>query len=148
MSGLSGSIPPRACPAPDRPPVDSCTIMPGQCASIPSFSRAKRSGSEVGVPSSIRTWQWAMLAPASKAAWVDSTCSATVIGTAGLSDFCGTEPVIATQMMQGLDMTRLPGGRAKVYSMAPPVQAGDQRPRSSNTALAALKHSNPCGTPQ
>ena len=42
-----------------------------------------------------------MLAPASKASWVLSTCSATVMGTAGLSVFCGTLPVIATQMMQG-----------------------------------------------
>ncbi len=33
-----------------------------------------------------------------------STCSVTVIGTAGLSDFCGTDPVIATQMMQGFVM--------------------------------------------
>ena len=41
-------MPPRACPAPDRPPVESCTIMPGQCLFNPSISRAKRSGSEVG----------------------------------------------------------------------------------------------------
>ncbi len=33
MSGRSGSMPPRACPAPERPPVESCTIMPGQCVS-------------------------------------------------------------------------------------------------------------------
>ena len=39
-----------------------------------------------------------MLAPASNATCVDSTCSATVIGTAGLSDFCGSDPVIATQI--------------------------------------------------
>jgi hypothetical protein len=32
---------------------------------------------------------------------VDSICSATVIGTAGLSFFRGKEPVIATVMMQG-----------------------------------------------
>ncbi len=101
MSGLSGSIPPRALPAPERPPVESCTIIPGQCRSIPAFSSANRSGSDVGEPSSFLTWQWAMVAPASKASWVDSTCSATVIGTAGLSAFCGTEPVMATQMMQG-----------------------------------------------
>ncbi len=48
-----------------------------------------------------RTWQWTIVAPASKDPWVDSTCSAIVIGTAGLLDFCGSEPVIATQIMQG-----------------------------------------------
>ena len=65
------------------------------------------SGSELGVPSSLRTWAWQMVAPASKAAWVLSTCSGTVIGTAGLSALVGTEPVIATQMMQGLVMSAL-----------------------------------------
>src|SRR6056297_1123422 len=104
MSGRKGSIPPRSRPAPDRPPVDSCTIMPGQCRSSPSFSRAKRSGSEVGRPSSSRTWQWAMLAPASNASCALSICSGIVTGTAGLSALVGTEPVIATQMMQGLVM--------------------------------------------
>jgi hypothetical protein len=42
-----------------------------------------------------------MLAPASKAACVLSICSVTVMGTAGLSAFVGSEPVIATQIMQG-----------------------------------------------
>ena len=56
------------------------------------------------MPSSIRTWAWQIEAPASNAAWVDSTCSSTVIGTAGLSAFVGTEPVIAQQIMQGLPM--------------------------------------------
>lgn len=45
-----------------------------------------------------------MLAPTSNASFVLSTCSARVIGTAGLLAFCGSEPVMATQMMQGLDM--------------------------------------------
>ncbi|GAB2184849.1 hypothetical protein LAB1_21580 [Roseibium sp. LAB1] len=45
-----------------------------------------------------------MVAPASKAACVLSTCSDTLIGTAGLFSFFGSDPVIATQMMQGLDM--------------------------------------------
>ncbi len=52
-------------------------------------------------PSSSRTWQCAIEAPASKASCVDSICSAMVIGTAGLSLFWGREPVMATQMMQG-----------------------------------------------
>jgi hypothetical protein len=43
-----------------------------------------------------------MLAPASNAAWVLSICSVTVIGTAGLFSSRGTDPVIATQMIQGL----------------------------------------------
>jgi len=42
-----------------------------------------------------------MEAPASNAEWVYSTCSSMVIGTAGLFAFCGTEPVMATQRMQG-----------------------------------------------
>jgi hypothetical protein len=41
------------------------------------------------------------LPAASKASWVESICSATVIGTAGLSFLRGSEPVIATLMMQG-----------------------------------------------
>ena len=45
---------------------------------------------------------WTSDAPASKASCVDSTCSATVIGTAGLSAFRGTEPVIATASTTGL----------------------------------------------
>src|SRR6056297_1077357 len=84
--------------------------MPGQCFSNPSLSSAKRSGSLDGVSSSLRTWQCAIDAPASKAACVLSTCSATVIGTAGLLALVGSEPVMATQMMQGLDMTPLRSG--------------------------------------
>lgn len=45
-----------------------------------------------------------MLAPASNAACVLSICSEMVTGTAGLSAYVGTEPVIATQIMQGLVM--------------------------------------------
>lgn len=45
-----------------------------------------------------------MLAPASNAAWVLSICSETEIGTAGLSACVGTLPVIATQIIQGLDI--------------------------------------------
>ena len=62
------------------------------------------------MPSSRRTWQCASTAPASKAAWVASTCSALVIGTAGLSALVGTEPVIATVTMQGADTVLLRGG--------------------------------------
>ena len=69
---------------------------------MPSSTAAKRSGAEVGVPSSLRTCRWTSVAPASNAAWVDSTCSATLIGTAGLSAFFGSDPVIATEMMQGV----------------------------------------------
>ena len=76
MSGRSDSMPPRSRPAPERPPVENCTIIPGQCARSPSSSRAKRSGSEVGVSSSLRTWQWTIEAPASIASCVLSTCSA------------------------------------------------------------------------
>ncbi len=43
-----------------------------------------------------------MDAPASTAAWLLSTCSEMLIGTAGLAAFVGTEPVIAQHKMQGL----------------------------------------------
>src|SRR5436190_12771650 len=76
--------------------------MPGQDFRRPASNAAKRSGSEVGVWSSLRTWTWAMVAPASKAARVDSSCSLTVIGTAGLCSLRGTDPVIATVMMHGV----------------------------------------------
>ena len=75
--------------------------MPGQCFCTPSISAAKRAGSEVGLPSSSRTWAWTMEAPALNAAWVLSICSAMVIGTAGLLALVGKDPVMATQMMQG-----------------------------------------------
>ena len=95
-------MPPRSRPLPERPPVESWMIMPGQCFFRPSTRRPNFSGSDEVVPSSLRTWQCASDAPASYDACVDSTCSATVIGTAGLSFLVGTEPVIATVMMQGV----------------------------------------------
>src|SRR5215211_5742602 len=102
MSGFRCSEEPRALGSRPRPPVENWTIMPGQCCRTPSCTAAKRSGSEEGVSSSLRTWIWTRLAPASKASCVDSTCSATVIGTAGLSFLRGTEPVIATATTTGL----------------------------------------------
>src|SRR3954467_3298088 len=81
--------------------------MPGQCCRNPSCRAANLSGSEEGVPSSLRTCRCAMVAPASNAACVDSICSLMVIGTAGLSLFCGTDPVIATVIMQGVVIKRL-----------------------------------------
>ncbi len=76
-------------------------MIPGQCCLIPSSTFAKRSGAELGVPSSLRTCRCTSVAPASKASCVDSICSDAAIGTAGLSFLPGTEPVIATVMMQG-----------------------------------------------
>ena len=58
-------------------------------------------GFEVVDWSSLRTWTCTSAAPASNAACVDSTCSLTVIGTAGLFSLRGTDPVMATVMMQG-----------------------------------------------
>src|SRR6476659_3622410 len=104
MSGLSDSIPPRSLSAPDRQPVENCTIRPGQCWRRPASSRPNFSGSEDGVSSSLRTCTCASVAPASNASCVDSTCSAIVIGTAGLSALRGSEPVMATEMMHGWDM--------------------------------------------
>ena len=80
-------------------------IIPGQCFSSPSFRPANFSGSDQGDSSELRTWQCAMVAPALKACCVDSTCSETEIGTAGLSTLGGSEPVIARQMIQGFPAT-------------------------------------------
>ncbi len=44
MSGRSGNMPPRSRPAPDRPPVESCTIMPGQCCLEPFLQARKAFG--------------------------------------------------------------------------------------------------------
>ena len=71
MSQPRCSMPPRSEPLPERPPVENCTIMPGQAFRNPASKAAKRSGSEVGVWSPVRTWTWAMVAPASNAAWVE-----------------------------------------------------------------------------
>ncbi len=56
---------PRAGSRP-RPPVENCTIMPGQCLRTPSCTAAKRSGSDEELSSSLRTWIWTSVAPASK----------------------------------------------------------------------------------
>jgi hypothetical protein len=48
-----------------------------------------------------------MLAPASNEAWVLSTCSLILVGTAELFFFVGSEPVMATQMIQGLSDIRI-----------------------------------------
>ena len=107
MSGRKDSIPPRSCPAPDRPPVENWMIISGQCFLIPSCNAANFSGSEDGVSSALRTCAWQMDAPASYASWVDSICSAMLIGTAGLAALVGTDPVMATQRMQGFGMSVL-----------------------------------------
>src|SRR5262245_25556975 len=107
MSGLRYSMEPRSESPRPRPPVENCTIMPGQCFLTPSCTRAKRSGSEEGRPASSRTWICTSAAPASKAACVDSICSSGVIGTAGLLAFCGRDPVMATLMTAGRDMPRI-----------------------------------------
>src|SRR3954454_15925690 len=76
--------------------------MPGQCFLMPSCTWANNAGSEDELSSGLRTWIWTSEAPASKASWVDSICSDTVTGSAGLSFLRGTEPVIATVMTAGL----------------------------------------------
>ncbi|GAB4294395.1 MAG: hypothetical protein Kow0058_12400 [Roseovarius sp.] len=91
-----------------------------------------------------------------------------LIGTAGLSLFCGTEPVIATQMMHGFDMraplASAPSLQQSLRSATAPARQGaragprglargariwpQSRPRSASTLRATRKHSSPCGTPQ
>jgi hypothetical protein len=61
-------------------------------------------GLDLGRPSSSRTWQCAIVAPASNASCVLSIGAAIESGTAGLSDFRGRLPVMATRMMHGSAM--------------------------------------------
>src|SRR4051794_35150895 len=104
ISGFRYRALPRAAWSRPRPPVENWTIIPGQCLLIPSWTWANSLGSEDEDSSGLRTWICAMVAPASKASWVDSICSDGVTGNAGLSFFRGTEPVIATVITTGLDM--------------------------------------------
>ncbi len=92
-----------------RPPVENCTIMPGQCLTMPSCTCANKAGSELGLSSGLRTWICATVAPASNASWVDSICSLGVTGTAGVSALRGMAPVIATVMMAGTVMGMFSG---------------------------------------
>src|SRR3954452_12348912 len=101
MSGFSDRALPRAAGSRPRPPVENCTIIPGQCRRTPSCTWANRAGSEAGLSSGLRTWMCTSEAPASYASRVLSTCSAGVVGTAGLSFLRGTDPVIATAMTTG-----------------------------------------------
>src|SRR5271163_3293093 len=63
---------------------------------------------------------WAIVAPASNARWVDSICSAGVVGNAGLSFLRGTEPVIATATTTGRMASSLALARAPltIYPIA------------------------------
>src|SRR5687768_12708443 len=121
MSGLRYSIAPRCAGSRPRPPVENCTMIPGQCLRTPSWIFANASGSEPDDWSGLRTWMCTSEAPASKASCVDSICSAGVTGTAGLSAFFGTEPVIATVMMTGWAMVKYypPDGRAQPHVRRP-----------------------------
>ncbi len=110
MSGRRSSALPRAEGSRPRPPVENCTIIPGQCLRTPSCTWANSAGSLEGVSSGLRTWMWTSVAPASNAAWVLSTCSAGVVGSAGLSALRGTEPVMATAITTGLEAVALKDG--------------------------------------
>jgi hypothetical protein len=85
-------------PSPPLLPTD----IPVQWRRIASRTSLNRYGDEVGLSSSLRTCRCTSVAPASYDAWVDSTGSATLMGTAVLSFLRGNEPVIATEMMQGV----------------------------------------------
>jgi hypothetical protein len=105
ISGFRYRALPRALGSRPRPPVENWMIIPGQCLRTPSWTQANSSGSEDEDSSGFRTWICTIVAPASKASWVDSICSSGVTGSAGLSFLRGTEPVIATAIGTGLDMT-------------------------------------------
>src|SRR6187549_2389301 len=92
--------------------------MPGQCLRMPSCTWANNAGSEDELSSGLRTWIWTSEAPASNASWVDSICSDTVTGSAGLSFLRGTEPVIATVMTAGLMISLHQGGNRCLNKLA------------------------------
>ena len=50
-----GKVEQEVSTVPERPPVDICVIMPGQCLRMPASSASNREGSDVGDPSSLRT---------------------------------------------------------------------------------------------
>ena len=75
-------------------------IIPGQCRLI--LLHAREELRIRGLSSGLRTWIWTNEAPTSKASCVNSICSVTVTGTAGLSRLVGTEPVMATAITIGL----------------------------------------------
>src|SRR5688572_19661139 len=136
MSGRRCSMAPRSDWSRPRPPVENCTIMPGQCLRTPSCTLAKSSGLDPDDWSGLRTWMCTSDAPASKASCVDSTCSAGVTGTAGLSAFFGTAPVIATVMMTGWAMVKYypSDGRAQ-----PDLRRLDADRRADQDHLAVLR---------
>ena len=90
---------------------------------------------------------------------LDSICSLMVIGTAGSSLFCGTDPVIATVIMQGMAITRLlrlyavidiPG--AFCSSSVKPAQAVDGSALDSSCTFeipvfTGVRHDQRCGSP-
>ena len=119
--------------------------MSGQCLRMPARNRANFSGSDVVVPSSLRTCTCTSAAPASYAACVDSICSATVIGTAGLSFFVGTEPVMATVMMHGVLMVLFASFVASAAWPGAILVAG--RPRPLRAARLANARRPLCCTP-
>ena len=107
ISGLSFNIEPLSLFSLPLPPVENWIIIPGQCFFIPVWNFSNNLGSEDGFWNLSLTWTWTIVAPASKASCVDSICSVTVTGTAGLSDFFGTEPVIATVIIHGVVIINL-----------------------------------------
>src|SRR5688572_17624386 len=81
-------------------------------------------------------------APASKASCVDSICSAGVTGTAGLSFFFGTAPVMATVMMTGWLMRGIIGREMKkprVPKSAPVARAPATREPTYEDLLAIVR---------
>ena len=140
-------MPPRSLPTPLRPPVENCTIMSGQCLRIPARKRAELVGirrRRAVVVADVHVYE---RGAGFVAACVDSICSATVIGTAGLSFFVGTEPVMATVMMHGVLIDRfgpLPRTRA-----APPGRHSRRAPRRATTAAPPCQCRNGplCCTP-
>ena len=103
MSGRSGSMPPRLLPRAGAPAGGELDDHPGAVPLQPLLqARELARGRWTASGRRCAHGQWQMLAPASKASCVLSTCSSTEIGTAGIVRLGrGSDPVIATQMMQG-----------------------------------------------
>ena len=104
MSGFSDSMPPRSRPAPERPPVETWVMMPGQCLRMPSSTCGEalwRRRRRLVVVAHVQVHE--------RGTRLEGLLRRLdllghLTGTAGLSFLRGSEPVIATVMMQGAAM--------------------------------------------
>ncbi len=101
-----------------EPPVETIVRM-SQPARIRSITSTNSSGRPLGVPSSSRTWRWAMVAPASAAPIAESAISAVVYGMFGLFSRNTSAPVIAQVTTTGFSFQALIRAPPPICSMTP-----------------------------